>query len=118
MRLCKTVVIKCTMVARTAFSVVFVSLQATAQQWCSGFCSTQTELFNISEQTKGGCSGLRLKRRNYNTVSDKVFFFFFVTFFIAYLQHHTTSQSVSNLLQIERGACIYTHGVTVVTVHS
>lgn len=52
------------MVARTAFSVVFVSLQATAQQWCS-------------EQTKGGCSGLRLKRRNYNTVSDKVFFFFF-----------------------------------------
>lgn len=80
MRLCKTVVIKCTMVARTAFSVVFVSLQATAQQWCSGFFSTQTELFNISEQTKGGCSGLRLKRRNYNTVSDKVFFFFFCHF--------------------------------------
>lgn len=105
MRLCKTVVIKCTMVARTAFSVVFVSLQATAQQWCSGFFSTQTELFNISEQTKGGCSGLRLKRRNYNTVSDKVFFFFFLLSLsllhtCSTTQHHRPSATFSKLKEV------------------
>lgn len=103
MRLCKTVVIKCTMVARTAFSVVFVSLQATAQQWCSGFFSTQTELFNISEQTKGGCSGLRLKRRNYNSVSDKVFFFFLSLSLLhtcSTTQHHSPSATFSKLKEV------------------
>lgn len=104
MHLGKTVVIKCTMVARTAFSVVFVSLQATAQQWCSGFFSTQTELFNISEQTKGGCSGLRLKRRNYNTVSDKVFFFFLLSLSLLHTcsttQHHRPSATFSKLKEV------------------
>lgn len=79
------------MVARTAFSVVFVSLQATAQQWCS-------------EQTKGGCSGLRLKRRNYNTVSDKVFFVFFWSLSLLHTcsttQHHRPSATFSKLKEV------------------
>lgn len=94
MRLCKTVVIKCTMVARTAFSVVFVSLQATAQQWCSGFFSTQpkadVQVYDSKEET----TILFLTK----------FFFFFLSLSLLHTcsttQHHSPSATFSKLKEV------------------